>query len=171
MVGETGLEPAASWSQITHSSQTELRPEIASAPCFTSFLERRTRQLGLWLLLAYPQTFYFISQDPLQAIEGWVTVIIPTIWLEQPARIELATSSLPRMCSTYWTTVANGKAGNILSQAFRTTFENFPLIIRYIMNNRRFWYKQKESNLRRPAYQTGILPTELCLYFFRLRIP
>ena len=28
MVGMTGLEPAASWSQTTHSSQTELHPEI-----------------------------------------------------------------------------------------------------------------------------------------------
>ena len=28
MVGDVGLEPTASWSQITRSSQTELIPEI-----------------------------------------------------------------------------------------------------------------------------------------------
>ena len=40
MVGETGLEPATSWSQTTHSSQLSYTPNGAGS-------ENRTRVIGL----------------------------------------------------------------------------------------------------------------------------
>lgn len=67
-----------------------------------------------------------------------------------------------------------GKAENILSQAFRTTFENFSLTIRHRYHNRRFWWSKKDLNLQIPAfeavaYAVRLHPDMYDSYFFSPR--